>query len=280
MNSSHKPKRGIPEETVQAARQLYNFQNVYILIGDHLNDILADVNMQMFNPVEDCDAEKLFLLSMVTAFQYAESLPDMMASDAMLKRVDWKYALHLPVYRQRFEPTAFCTFRQNLYSSRQGLKEFTRLLERLDQIGLYTKKTLNHLTSDTALLTVCEITRLHQLSVGMRSALSMLVAASPEWISANMPPYWFERYSKRSSFLLTHLTCDNMAEEAAKLGADMRYLLTALDECSTTSLVDRTAINQITRLFDSQFTIADGQLSWRLPGCEYCSRNSPKEFNT
>jgi hypothetical protein len=280
MNSDPTSSNNLVDDSVHSAQQVNNLRQIYGLIGDQLEDILANINLTLLDPAATLDPQTIACLSMVTAFQYAELLPDMLASDAMRSRTDWKYALHLPVHHQGFDPDTFCRFRQNLKSSQKGLDEFARLLERLGQIGLYARATRSQMTSDTVLTTVCQISRLHRLSVAMKSAMSLIVATAPDWVRANMPPYWFERYKTGRLVLPVRPTRENMTSEAEKFGADMLHLLAAFGEMDQALVAGLPEVEYLRKLFNNQFTVEDGQARWRQPGCEQCPVNDLKKINS
>ncbi len=54
-------------------------------------------------------------LTMVTLLQYREGLSDEEATEACIKRLDWKIALHLPIDEKRsFDSSTLCGFRNRL----------------------------------------------------------------------------------------------------------------------------------------------------------------------
>ncbi len=59
-------------------------------------------------------AESPALLSLVTLFQFTENLSDRQAAATVVKRIDWKYALHLPLTDDGFDFSVLCEFRQSL----------------------------------------------------------------------------------------------------------------------------------------------------------------------
>ena len=49
-------------------------------------------------------------LALVTIFQQLERYTDQQAADAIQRRADWKYALHLPLAYSGFDPSWLCSF--------------------------------------------------------------------------------------------------------------------------------------------------------------------------
>jgi hypothetical protein len=270
MNFYVKPIKPIPVETIQAFRKMNDLLPIYAWVGDHLDEMTLKITPQVLNPFKTADMEMTLCLSMVTLFQYVESLPDMMAADAMIRRIDWKYALHLPFYHQGFSPDLLCGFRQHLFSSHLALAEYQLLLDGIDQTGLTVGSIGKPLLAAAVLTRICQISRFHQLSVAMKSALSFLVSTAPEWLRAHMPPYWYERY--RTGRLASPYSENDqyLVEEATKLGADMQFLLSALGQHDPLRLANYSEIRSIARLFETQFTISDQTIYWRQSECEHC----------
>ena len=188
MNPDRKSIGEIPVDTYHAARQVYNLKHIYLLIGDQLDDILAKIDLPMLDPRAYQDRATIARLAMVTAFQHAELLPDVVASDATRKRMDWKYALRLPVHHQGVSEAALCAFRQGLYESRMAAQEYECILQQLKQVGLFGVNANMPLNSEEVLLNVCQITRLYRLYTGMKAALGVLVSTAPNWVRTYMPP--------------------------------------------------------------------------------------------
>jgi len=277
MKPGKTPLGGIPVDTYQAARQIYNPSHIYLLIGDQTDELFDRIDLQLSGHFAFHDDAMISRVSMVTAFQYAESIPDIVASDATRKRMDWKYALHLPVHHQGVPVQAMCAFRQSMYCSQNALQEFGRLLEHLEKIGLYAKAPRDPLTSSSVLRTVCQITRLNQLRTGMKAALSLLASTAPDWVRSNMPPHWYGRYKTGQLHHPADMSQQEMQDEAEKIGADIHFLLTVLHEQKMTRLFDQAEIQHITRLLIDQFETPDGQIHWRLPGCASCSSSALME---
>ncbi len=268
----------IPAETSQLARQLYARTNIYLAIGDATDALVEGIDIHLLDPSASLDAASIFRLALVTAFQNAESIPDMEASNATRKRIDWKYALHLPLHHRGIAAQALCAFRQNLYCSLQALKEDHRLIARLVKLGLALRGGQAPVSAEDALLTVCQLSRLHLLYTGMKAALGLLASASPEHFRAGMPPYWYERYKGGRLFPEVLSSRQEIQNEALRLGADMRRLLAMVEEPELASLAGQAEFTRIAGLMNSQFVVVADQIHWRLPGCANCTINTLSEL--
>ena len=271
MSSVGKSIPDIPAETFQAARKVYHIEHVYLSIGDHLGEILAKVEIPKLDPRASLSTDMTARLALVTAFQYAEHLPDGVASDASRERVDWKYALHLPVHHRGVSGHALCAFRQELFASKPAMQEYDRFLDLSATIGLFARTPSDPLISSTVLSTICQITRLHRLYTSMKAALALLATTAPNWLRANMPPHWYQRYKTGRLHLPYDSTNQIMEEEAIKFASDIQFLLTALREQEPADLSSSVEIQEISCLLANQFFLIDNQFHWRRLACVNCA---------
>jgi hypothetical protein len=187
--------------------------------------------------------------------------------------MDWKYALHLPLYHPGISATALCQFRQNLYDAPAGLQEFGRLLHNLGSFGLIAQYSLTAFEPQDFLMVVCNISRLTLLRQAMQSALSMITAEAPAWLRSNMRSHWYDHYHARRLSPFLELVSPDAQAEALTLGKDIRWLLDLVARMSTPDLSGRAEISELARRWDEQFTLREGNIIWRQPGCARCSQS-------
>lgn len=249
MSDTSKPTPEIPPETYHATREVYHLDQVYLLIGDHLDEILNTLAVSVMDPTAGLGKSNTSRLALVTAFQYAERIPDDLAAQATLKRTDWKYALHLPVLHPGFPVHALCHFRQNLFGSGNAIREMKSLLEALGKLGLYGRTAIQTLDVREALLTICNITRMYQLHEAMKSALSMLVAVDPDWLRSNALPHWYQRYQTGRLGRYSELDNRHMEVEIQTIEADIHHLLNRTAETGGLFLQDEVEIRNLQHLW-------------------------------
>jgi hypothetical protein len=151
------------------------------------------------------------------------------------------------------------------------MQEYDRFLELSANIGLFNRTPHDPLTSSAVLSTICQISRLHRLYTSMKAALALLATTVPNWLRANMPPHWYQRYKTGRLHLPYDSTSQNMEEEAIKFGTDLQFLLTALREQEPADLSNSAEIQEISRLLAYQFLFIDNQFQWRYPDCINCA---------
>jgi hypothetical protein len=255
----------LPGETRLQARQLYNIQHIYLRIGDQLETLLAPVDAARLSPAGAPGGAAALRLGLATAFQFAELLPDALAAEATLKRMDWKYALRLPVRHPGLSAEALDEFRQALFSFPAGMREFERLLDALAPTGLFPRSQSQALIAVHVLDEVCKITRLHWLNQYMRAGLSAVAAAAPDWMREHAQPHWYQHYRAPADAP----ALADAHQEARALGADARCLLSA--EIPAAAPIPELA--DLQKLFNQQFSQDESGFHWRLPGCLGCARN-------
>ena len=279
MQSTPKPVPDIPTETFVSARKVYNAQHIYLRIGDQLENILVKVDLSLLNPCPDEANDTALRLALITAFQYAELLSDQAASEATLRRMDWKYALYLPLQHPGISTFALCEFRHNLFARPLALREFSRLLAQLGDMGLYTRIEKVSLEPIKTISSICQITRLSRLNQAMKTALSVLVAVDPDWLRANARPHWYERYKTGRLAAPIQSGLPSAVDEANQLGVDMYQLLHALQQSNAPHLNNLIEIRYLAQLWEEQYQKNGTEITWQLPGCADCTCNHLGEFN-
>jgi hypothetical protein len=270
MSFSSKVTPGIPADTYAAARRVYNIQHIYLRIGDHLAELNKETDLLALNPTSSLKPDTVLRLALVTAFQYAERLTDAAASEAVLRRMDWKYALYLPINYPGIAPVALCEFRQSLMSSSKGLQEFARLLNQLAGYGLFARSFSDSLDPGDALSTICTTTRFNMLQHALKTLLSMIVSVEPDWLREHALPHWYERYKTGSLNGSTQAFLNNTVQEATTLGADIYQLLSALRQDNPFGEAGQAEMRLLARLWGEQYFMEGRKIQWRLPGCNYC----------
>ena len=92
----------MPSETERIGRALLKKDNAYRLIGDKLFANISEQEFADLYPSEGQPGLSPVILALVTVFQFIEKLPDRQAVESLRVRMDWKYALHLPLEYEGF----------------------------------------------------------------------------------------------------------------------------------------------------------------------------------
>lgn len=127
----------IPEDTRRIGQILFRESNVYRQIGERFSELFPgdEVFAEMYD-AEGRGAEPPLLMALVTVFQMLEKVPDRRAAEGVVSRMDWKYALHLPLGYAGFHFTDLLAFRKRLIEHEQERLLFDSFLKRLKNMGL------------------------------------------------------------------------------------------------------------------------------------------------
>jgi len=87
----------IPEETVRVAKAAFPKGNRYLRLRDTFGPLFEGETFTALFSAEGRPAEDPARLAVITILQFAESLSDEQAAEAVRSRIDWKYLLGLPL---------------------------------------------------------------------------------------------------------------------------------------------------------------------------------------
>jgi transposase len=226
----------LPADTLCAVKSVFHIENLYLVIGDQLDPLFGDLNPDELDAFSARPAGVPFTLAMLTIFQFAEDLPDHQAAMAVRTRMDWKYALHLPMDYPGIDHSELREFRQWLRLDPGGQRVFQRMLTRLARLGLLGSKDKRRAYVDDVLKAVDILSRVEELAEAMSLALEALAARQPDWLRAISLPHWYGRYGPKLATLYRS-SCKEEHEALARgIGADISYLLEAIAEAGNPDL--------------------------------------------
>lgn len=260
----------IPSDTSATVREVFNITGLYITIGDRLETLLADLNVADLATVENWPDQFAFQLPMITIFQFSEKISDSAAADASRARLDWKYALHLPLGYQGFDNRLVCDFRRQLMKNEKKLKLFQPWVTRFAEIGLFESQTKSPISASEVVTTVCTINRLKTMEEAICVVLEELAANYPELLRSIAPAHWYGLYDGRHFQVRWEDSSSNKEELSQSLGDDGLYLLEALVNKleAKPSLLEKT--RRLEQLLPTYYEVESGKARWRLVGCVFC----------
>ena len=135
-------------------------------------------------------------LGVITILQFLEGLSDRQAADAVRSRIDWKYLLGLELTDPGFHFTVLHGFRTRLVEGQAELRLLTVMLERLREEGLLKAGGRQRTDSTHVLAAVRTMNRLELVGETVRHALNRLAVVAPDWLRAQVPRSWVERYGR------------------------------------------------------------------------------------
>lgn len=268
----------IPEDTARAARYLFGKGNIYIRLGEHINDLLAELEPAKVEIHGKRSREVDTRYALMTAFQYAEEFTDDQMVEAVRNRVDLKYALHLPMYYPSFDPLALCEFHQRLYEDPSSRLIYQVLIGRLTQFDLLKTAQDQTLLAHQVLETVCTSTRIERVVEAMFQALEALTITNSEWLRQVTLPHWYERYSRRRRISFWPNGKGEWKVMTLELGGDIQYLLGEVERSHQPAVVTLREVQLLRQMWEEQFEVSADETSparvmgWRLTGCASCIR--------
>jgi transposase len=137
-------------------------------------------------------------LALVTVLQFAEDLTDRQAAEAVRARLDWQYALGLPLDEEGFDFSVLSEFRGRV--AEHGLEEaaLDALLAKLAAEGLVKAGGKQRTDSTHVIAAVRALHTIELAGESVRAALEALSAACPDWLTARLcVSDWASRYGAR-----------------------------------------------------------------------------------
>src|SRR5712691_13312498 len=104
----------VPDETARVAHAAFPRGAAWMRVRDVLGPIYEDATFASLFSQRGRPAEAPRRLALVSVMQFAERLSDRAAADAVRGRIDWKYALGLPLDDPGFDASVLCEFRGRL----------------------------------------------------------------------------------------------------------------------------------------------------------------------
>jgi transposase len=129
----------VPADTARLAKVVFKKGNLYMTIGDQIGYLFADIDFADLYAADGSPAISPARLALVTIFQFMEHVTDREAAELVRARIDWKYALRLPLDDTGFDFSVLSDFRERLVAHGAGPQLFGRVLERLMSFGLLRK---------------------------------------------------------------------------------------------------------------------------------------------
>jgi transposase len=260
------PPRPMPPEIQAWGDKHLPTDSLYRLVGDTLYPQFRDEDfVDCYHP-EGKPGLSPVLLALVTVFQRRENLADRAAITAVRTRLDWKYALHLPLHDDGFDPSVLCEFRRRLLTHQAEARIFEQVLAQCAAHGLLKRRRTQRTDSTHVLAAIRALHRLETVGEALRLALHALAQTEPAWVQQHIPPEWVKRYG--FPFAEWHLPQAQAARDTlvAQIGCDGRFLFEALAHpTSPRHLWEIDAVDILRQIWVQQYYIEGERIRWRKP---------------
>jgi transposase len=254
----------IPDETRLLVQRLCPKGTVVTKLRDALGPIYSDEAFAHLFAKRGRPAEAPWRLALVTVLQAIEGLTDRQAAESVRTRIDWLYALALPLDAPGFDYSILTDFRQRVLSGQAQDLILEPILQLCRERG-WLKAGGKQRTDATAVLArVRALSSLESVGESMRATLNALAEQEPAWLRAHLNPAWFERYVHR--FELTRFpkaeTQRTLLRE--QVGQDVAQLLACIDEATTPDSVrNEPSVTLLRQVFAQHYEREGHHIRWR-----------------
>jgi len=250
--------RAMPADIAAIGQQVLGSDSPYRVIGDQLADLVGDEQFAALYEPTGRAAVSPSLLALVTIFQFLEDLPDRAAAEQVVVRLDWKYALHLPLGYAGFDFSCLCYFRRRLLEHEQSRLLFEAILTRVRTLGYLQKRGKQRTDSLGVVGAVRQLSQLELVSEALRLALRALRAADPAWVEQTVPAGFRTLYLERRSDY--RVSPEERQTELARVGQDGAWLLDQLAATGSTTLRELVEVRTVTTIWAQRYERVAGRV--------------------
>ena len=249
-------REAIPAEIAEIGERILSEDDPYRLIGEAVNDILSLEDFAPLYSEEGRGALCPIILGLVVIFQYLENIPDRQAAKWAVVRLDWKYALHVPLLWEGFHYSTLSYFRQRLLEQGQERLLFEKVLGWVNRKGLLKKQGKQRTDSTHILGQVANLSRLEMLWETLRLALRAIERAAPGWYQQRVPATFHEAYSVRQSDW--QLSQKQVGQETKRAGQDGFWLLDEISAQGPQAVQQLEEVATLRTVWEQTFTRPPG----------------------
>jgi transposase len=251
----------MPEDIRALGERVLGPDDPYRVIGEQLADLVADAQFAGLYEATGRAAVWPSVLALVTLFQFLEDLPDREAARAVVVRLDWKYALHLPLGYGGFDFSCLSYFRRRLVEHEQERLVFEAVLDRVRALGFLRRRGKQRTDSLGVVGAVRQLSQLELVSEALRLALRALRDAAPDWVTQVVPGAFQTAYLERRSDY--RLTAEERRAELVRVGHDGAWLLDRLGAEDAAALRALPEVATLATIWQQRYERVDGRVRWR-----------------
>ena len=256
------PPWPMPRDTGEVGKILLKPDSPYRLIGDKLFGRFHEQEYADLYPAEGQPGLSPIILAFITVFQYLEKMSDRQAAEGIRVRIDWKYALHLPLEYAGFDYSVLSEFRDRLLKHQAEERVFDKLVGEFRGMGLIKQRGRQRSDSIAILTKVRWLSRLELVIETLRVTVGAILEANREWGEEIIPPSWEGRYGER--FVMARYSEKEWQDYQAHIGEDGQWLIAHLEGKSVPTEIGKLAeVQMLKTVWAQQFREAEGQVVFR-----------------
>lgn len=264
MSLHAQPLEPIPDLTSRIAQASFPKGTLAMHLRDALGPIYEDADFAHLFPRRGRVAEAPWRLALVTVLQSLENLSDRQAAEMVRGRLDWKYALSLPLDDQGFDASILVDFRQRLLDHEAQDLLLEPILRLCREHGWLKAGGKQRTDSTFVLANARRLSSLESVGESLRTSLNELAEVAPDWLLGVISPDWFDRYVHR--FELQRFPKGKQAQDALQMqvGEDSwRLLQAAMDEHTPQRVQDCPSLVLLQQVWNQHFEYTSDVVRWR-----------------
>jgi transposase len=270
----------IPPDTCRLAQQLFQPHHMLRLIGEEYADLLHDSDFADLYSHTGQPALSPALLALVTVLQAREHCSDRVAVEMVRFRIDWKYALHLPLEDTGFDASVLCEFRQRLVEQEATRRIFDAFLQRLQDKGWLGGRHTQRTDSLAVFGAIRQLNRLELVMETLRLSLEAIAREDALWLAQHTPEEWRDTYGQwtQAERIVKGTGAQGLAETQQRLlqtGRDGFILLQAVEESQTPAAITALpAVSLLRQVWQQQYRRVEGTTLVEVELCDHASRSA------
>lgn len=254
----------VPADTAQVARKAFPKGNVYMTMRDEMGLLYQDERFAALFSHRGQPGISPGNLALVMVMQYAEGLTDGQAAQAVASRIDWKYALGLPLANAGFDASVLSEFRDRLLKGGEEHLLLDEMLSLFMSRGWLKGGGEQRTDATHVLAAIRELNRLEMVGETLRRALEALAVVAPSWLQGQVPLDWYDRYGARFEQYRLPSKKNEKEALAEQIGQDGLQLLSWIyDPSAPVYLVQVEAVQLLRQVWVQQYYLNEGECQWR-----------------
>lgn len=187
----------IPAETVRVVRAACPKGTRATHLRDALGPVFDDAQFVDWFATEGQAGIAPGMLALVCVLQAMEDMSDRQAVDAVRARMDWKYALSLPIDHAGFAHSVLVEFRDRLEVDDRAMALLEAMLAAAEVAGLLRRGGQMRTDATHVVARVRQLCRWELVGETVRAALEEIAGMAPGWLGPRIRPGWAQRYGRR-----------------------------------------------------------------------------------
>ena len=202
-------------------------------------------------------------LACVTLLQFRENLSDPETAEAVVRRLDWKIALHLRLRENvSFDSSTLCYYRRRLKENGKICLIFDKIIGLAQEKGFIKRRTKQRIDATHIISHVNRISTTDLLFRTVKCLVEEIEQKDPDYYGKELPEHIKERYSGQfSSFGMSK---DKRADKLAEIVEDGLYLKSLLEKVSSPKLDDLEQLAIMGTIFEENVKITTREIEDRV----------------